>query len=118
MAIGTRCTRTAFATGPKVEAVIFHHAKVQECAVFGIPDERLGERVAAAVMVKPAELLTEGVIQSYVGEHLARFRSRVHHNAPSRQWVHIFSYSLRFLFATQSQVLSQELRVVYQAIST
>ncbi len=59
---------------PEVEAVIFNHPKVSECAVFGLPDERLGETVAAAVMVAPTELLTVGDIQSYVGEHLARFK--------------------------------------------
>ena len=39
-----------------------------------MPDERLGETVAAVVMVKPEELLTEGDIKSHVGEHLARFK--------------------------------------------
>jgi long-chain acyl-CoA synthetase len=67
---------------PEVEAVIFNHAKVAECAVFGIPDERLGETVAAAVMAKPAELLTSGDIQSFVGEHLARFK------VPERVWIY------------------------------
>jgi long-chain acyl-CoA synthetase len=67
---------------PEVEAVIFNHAKVAECAVFGLPDERLGETVAAAVMVKPAELLTVGDIQSFVGEHLARFK------VPEHVWIY------------------------------
>ncbi len=67
---------------PEVEAVIFNHPKVSECAVFGIPDERLGETVAAAVMVTPNELLTVGDIQSYVGEHLARFK------VPEHVWIY------------------------------
>jgi long-chain acyl-CoA synthetase len=67
---------------PEVEAVIFNHAKVLECAVFGVPDERLGETVAAVVMVKPEELLTEGDIQSFVGEHLARFK------VPQHVWIY------------------------------
>ncbi len=67
---------------PEVEAVIFNHPKVSECAVFGIPDERLGETVAAAVMVTPNELLTVGDIQSYVGEHLARFK------VPEYVWIY------------------------------
>ena len=67
---------------PEVEAVIFNHAKVAECAVFGLPDERLGEPVAAAVMVKPAELVTVGDIQSFVGEHLARFK------VPEHVWIY------------------------------
>jgi hypothetical protein len=37
---------------------------------------------------------------------------------PIRQWVLTFPYPPRFLFATQPQVLSQVLGVVYRAIST
>lgn len=46
-----------------VEAVLATHDAVAECAVFGVPDERLGQRVAAAVVLAagsatptPAEL--------------------------------------------------------------
>lgn len=67
---------------PEVEAVIFNHPKVSECAVFGIPEERLGETVAAAVTVKEGELLTSGDIKSFVGEHLARFK------VPEQVWIH------------------------------
>ena len=58
----------------EVEAVIYDHPAVAECAVFGVPDERLGETVAAVVMAKPDQLLTAGDIQSHIGEHLARFK--------------------------------------------
>jgi acyl-CoA synthetase (AMP-forming)/AMP-acid ligase II len=58
----------------EVEAVIYDHPRVAECAVFGVPDERLGETVACVVMVQPGELLTSGDIQSHIGEHLARFK--------------------------------------------
>lgn len=34
-----------------VEAALASHPLVAECAVFGVPDERLGQRVAAAVVV-------------------------------------------------------------------
>jgi len=33
----------------EVEAVLYRHPAVAECSVFGVPDERLGEEVAAAV---------------------------------------------------------------------
>ncbi len=66
---------------PEVEAVISNHPRVSECAVFGLPDERLCETVAAAVMVASTELLTVGNIQSHVGEHLARFK------VPEHVWI-------------------------------
>ena len=36
----------------EVEAGLFEHPDVTECAVFGVPDERLGEEVGAAVVVR------------------------------------------------------------------
>lgn len=66
----------------EVEAVIYENAKVSECVVFGLPDDRLGETVAAVVMVKPGEILTSGDVQSHVSDHLARFK------VPQYVWVH------------------------------
>ncbi len=65
----------------EVEAVIYDHPKVTECAVFGVPDERLGEVVAAVVRAADGVILTSGDIQSHVGEHLARFK------VPTHVWV-------------------------------
>ena len=36
----------------QVEAAIYENPAVYEAAVFGLPDERLGEAVAAVVMVR------------------------------------------------------------------
>jgi O-succinylbenzoic acid--CoA ligase len=36
-----------------VEAALATHAAVADCAVFGLPDDRLGQRVVAAVVVAP-----------------------------------------------------------------
>lgn len=38
-----------------VEAALGAHPLVAECAVFGVPDDRLGQRVAAAVVPSAAE---------------------------------------------------------------
>jgi len=38
--------------GP-VESVLSRHPAVTECAVFGVPDDRLGERVVAAIVADP-----------------------------------------------------------------
>ncbi len=37
----------------EVENAIYEHAGVLECAVFGVPDEQWGERVHAAIVLKP-----------------------------------------------------------------
>jgi o-succinylbenzoate---CoA ligase len=39
-----------------VEAALSSHAAVADCAVFGVPDERLGQRVVAAVVVAPGSV--------------------------------------------------------------
>ncbi len=44
----------------EVEAAIYEHPSVYEAAVYGIPDERLGEAVAAHVMVKDGETARGG----------------------------------------------------------
>jgi long-chain acyl-CoA synthetase len=58
----------------EVEAAIYEHPAVYEAAVYGIPDERLGEELACHVMIKEGESLTVGELQSFVGERLAAFK--------------------------------------------
>ena len=43
----------------QVESAIYEHPAVYEAAVFGLSDERLGEEVAAAVMVRDGMDLSE-----------------------------------------------------------
>ena len=42
----------------EVEAAIYEHPAVHEAAVFGVPHERLGEEVAAAVLPREGQTLT------------------------------------------------------------
>jgi long-chain acyl-CoA synthetase len=65
----------------EVEAVIYEHAQVAECAVFGVPDARLGETVAAVITARPGSTLTAGDIRSHVGDHMARFK------VPEHVWI-------------------------------
>ena len=58
----------------EVEAAIYEHPSVHEAAVFGVPHERLGEEVAAAVYVKEDCTLTVDELRMHVGEHLASFK--------------------------------------------
>jgi len=58
----------------EVEATIYEHPAVYEAAVYGIPNERLGEELACHVMVKQGETLDAGDLQKFVGERLAKFK--------------------------------------------
>lgn len=58
----------------EVEAVIYEHPAVSEVAVFGVPDERLGETLAAVIVVKPGRALSAQELKAHVGEHLASFK--------------------------------------------
>jgi long-chain acyl-CoA synthetase len=56
-----------------VEAAIYEHPAVYEAAVYGIPDERLGEEVACHVMVKPGETLDAAELRRFLADRLAKF---------------------------------------------
>ncbi|RWA18018.1 o-succinylbenzoate--CoA ligase [Mycolicibacterium elephantis] len=54
-----------------VEAALATHPAVAECAVFGVPDDRLGQRVAAAVVVAPgAAAPTVAALREHVAQTL------------------------------------------------
>ena len=65
----------------EVEAVLYDHPRVLEAVVFGVPDERLGETLAAIVVAKPDETLTGEDVQAFAAEHLAKFK------VPEHVWI-------------------------------
>jgi len=58
----------------EVEAAIYELPAVYEAAVFGLPDERLGEVVAAVVMLKPGQHLSEDELRVHLQGRLANFK--------------------------------------------
>jgi long-chain acyl-CoA synthetase len=58
----------------EVEAAIYEHPAVYEAAVFGLPDERLGEVVACAVVLKPGHHLSEDELRVHLQKRLANFK--------------------------------------------
>ncbi|MGZ4759372.1 MAG: class I adenylate-forming enzyme family protein [Acidimicrobiales bacterium] len=58
----------------EVEAAIYEHPSVYEAAAFGIPHERLGEELVAAVLLKPGTTATTDELQAHVAEKLAPFK--------------------------------------------
>ena len=43
----------------EVEAALYQHQNVHECAVVGIPDEKYGEALFAAIVLRPGTSMTE-----------------------------------------------------------
>jgi long-chain acyl-CoA synthetase len=58
----------------EVEAAIYQHEAVAEAAVFGIPDERLGEEVGAAVVLRDGMSLTEQDLRTFLAQKLAKYK--------------------------------------------
>lgn len=57
-----------------VEDALHEHPNVFEAAVFGLPEERLGEQVAAVVMIREGCDLTEQELLDFLESRLARFK--------------------------------------------
>jgi long-chain acyl-CoA synthetase len=57
----------------QVESAIYENPAVYEAAVFALPNERLGEEVAAAVMVRDGMSLTTEELQGFLSTRLAPY---------------------------------------------
>jgi long-chain acyl-CoA synthetase len=64
----------------EVEAAIYQHPAVAEAAVFGVPDDRLGEIVGVAIVPVPGASIEEEELLGFLADKLARFK------VPERVW--------------------------------
>ncbi|MBM3637951.1 MAG: acyl--CoA ligase [Actinobacteria bacterium] len=64
----------------EVETAIYHHDAIAEAAVFGIPDNRLGEEVAAAIVLRPGHVLSQEELVQFLSARIAK------HKIPSKVW--------------------------------
>ena len=58
----------------EVESAIFDHEDVAECTVFGVEDERLGEEVGVAVLLKSGTTTKADELRSHCASKLAKFK--------------------------------------------
>jgi long-chain acyl-CoA synthetase len=58
----------------EIEACLLGLEGVRDCAVFGIPDDGMGEAVCAYVDPDPAAGLTAGAVRDHVASSLARYK--------------------------------------------
>ncbi|MCU4186653.1 long-chain-fatty-acid--CoA ligase [Acidiferrimicrobium sp. IK] len=58
----------------EVENVIMSHPDVVEVAVIGVPDQRWGETVKAAVVARPGSGLTSGALIAFCRKRLAHYK--------------------------------------------
>lgn len=58
----------------EVETALFDHASVAECAVFGVPDDRLGEEVAAAIVLQPGSEEDVDALRAHCATRLAKYK--------------------------------------------
>jgi acyl-CoA synthetase (AMP-forming)/AMP-acid ligase II len=58
----------------EVEALLYEHPAVQECIVASAPDEKWGERVQAAVVLRAGAQATEEELLAFCRERLANYK--------------------------------------------
>jgi acyl-CoA synthetase (AMP-forming)/AMP-acid ligase II len=62
----------------EIEDLLQSHPKINDVGVIGIPDERLGEVVAAVIQVEPGERLTEEEVYKFCSENLPKYKRPKH----------------------------------------
>ncbi len=58
----------------EVEEFLFRHPKVSQVQVFGVPDPRYVEEVAAWIVLKPGEVCTEDEIRAFCRDQIAHYK--------------------------------------------
>ena len=58
----------------EVDEILMDHPAVSQCVTFAMPHDKLGEDVAAAVVLREGETLTEKELRAFASERLAPFK--------------------------------------------
>jgi fatty-acyl-CoA synthase/long-chain acyl-CoA synthetase len=59
----------------EIEDVLHRHPAVEDAAVFGVPDDEWGERVHAAIQLRPGMALTAAAAVAFCRDHLADYKA-------------------------------------------
>ncbi|PKB14694.1 acyl-CoA synthetase (AMP-forming)/AMP-acid ligase II [Novosphingobium kunmingense] len=92
----------------EVEALLYRMPEIAECCVFGVPDQRLGEEIAAAIVLKTGASLSEDAVRDHVAAHVAK------HKVP--RYVRFFAEPLPR--NASGKFLRRDLRDAYAAETT
>ena len=58
----------------EIEDLLRNHPKIADVYVYGVPDEKYGEEVAAAIRLKPDETATPEEIRAFCDGRIAKFK--------------------------------------------
>jgi fatty-acyl-CoA synthase len=58
----------------EVEEFLYHHPKVKDVQVIGVPSKQYGEEVMAWIILKAGETMTESEVIEYVKASMARHK--------------------------------------------
>jgi long-chain acyl-CoA synthetase len=65
----------------EVESAVFAHPAVAECTAFGVPDDRLGEEVGAAVFLNAGATISADALRAHCAARIAK------HKIPRYVWI-------------------------------
>lgn len=91
----------------EVESVLGTHPAVLQCAVFGLPDERWGESVTAAVILRPGVQVEEAELVAHCRDKLAGFKT------PKRVF-----FRTSMPISAANKLLKRELKAEYAKANT
>ncbi len=58
----------------EIEEYLYHHPKVKDVQVFGVPDEKYGEEVCVWIVLKPGETADEEEIKAFCRGQIAHYK--------------------------------------------
>jgi fatty-acyl-CoA synthase len=58
----------------EIEEFLYRHPKIAQVQVFGVPDQKYGEEIAAWVVVAPGEQLNEDEVKAFCQGQIAHYK--------------------------------------------